>query len=51
MCNFQMWLTSHPRITVVLVETEPPGTSREIDSEDAEGDARTLNPWITNSEL
>ena len=26
----QLWLTSHPRSTVVLLETGTPGTSREI---------------------
>ena len=31
--------------------TETPGTSREIDSEDAEGETRTRNPWITNPVL
>ena len=33
---------------MVLLDTETPGTSREIYSEDAEGEARTRNPWITN---
>ena len=28
-----MWLTSHPRSTVVLLDTGTPGTSREIYSE------------------
>ena len=32
----QLWLTSHPRSTVVLLDTGTPGTSREIYSEDAE---------------
>ena len=31
---------------MVLLDTETPGTSREIYSEDAEGEARTRNPWI-----
>ena len=30
----QLWLTSHPRSTVVLLDTGTPGTSREIYSED-----------------
>ena len=37
--------TSHPRSTVVLLDTETPGTSREIYSEVAEGETRTRNPW------
>ena len=37
--------------TVVLLDTETPSTSREIYSEDAEGEARTLNPWNTNPVL
>ena len=45
----QLWLTSHPRSTVVLLDTETPGTSREIYSEDAEGETRIRNPWITGS--
>ena len=32
----QLWLTSHPRSTVVLLDTGTPGTSREIYSDDAE---------------
>ena len=32
---------------MVLLDIETPGTSREIYSEDAEGEARTRNPWIT----
>ena len=31
----QLWLTSRPRSRVVLLDTETPGTSREIYSEDA----------------
>ena len=34
-----------------LLDTETPGTNREIYSEDAEGKARTRNPWITNPVL
>ena len=47
----QLRLTSHPRSTVVLLDTETPGTSREIYSEDANGETRTCNPWITNPVL
>ena len=32
---------------MVLLETGTPGTSREIYSEDANGETRTRNPWIT----
>ena len=28
--NAQLWLTSHPRSTGVLLDTGTPGTSREI---------------------
>ena len=34
----QLRLTSHPRSTVVLLDTGTPGTSREIYSEDADGE-------------
>ena len=47
----QLWLTSHPRSTVVLLDTGTPGTSREIYSENADGETRTRNPWITNAVL
>ena len=47
----QLWLTSHPRSTVVLLDTGTPGTSREIYNEDANGESRTRNPWITNPVL
>ena len=47
----QLRLTSHPRSRVVLLDTETPGTSREIYSEDADGETRTRNPWITNPVL
>ena len=36
---------------MVLLDTETAGTSREVYSEDAEGEARTRNPWITNPVL
>ena len=32
----QLWLTSHPRSTVVLLDKGTPGTSRETYSEDAD---------------
>ena len=44
-------LTSHPRDTVVLLDTGTPGTSREIFSEDADDGTRTRNPSITNRVL
>ena len=37
----QLWLTSHPRSIVVLPDTGTPGASREIYSEDADGETRT----------
>ena len=38
---------------MVLLDTGTPGTSREIyrEDEDADGDTRTRNPWITNPVL
>ena len=48
---FQLWLTSHPRSTVVLLDTGTPGTSREIYSEDADGETRTRNPSALAIEL
>ena len=42
----QLWLTSHQRSIVVLLDTETPGTSREIYSEDADGETRTRNPGL-----
>ena len=50
-CNFiisQLLLTSHPRSTLVLLDTGTPGASREIFSEDADDGTRTRNPSITN---
>ena len=44
----QVWLTSHPRSTAVLLDTGTPGTSWEIYSEDANDGTRTRNPWIIN---
>ena len=42
----QLWLTSHPRSTVVLLDTGTPGTSREIYSEDVDGETRTRTPGL-----
>ena len=39
----QLWLTSHPRSTVVLLDTGTPDTSREIYGEDADDGTRTCN--------
>ena len=33
---FQPWLTSHPKSTVVLLDTGTSGTSQEVYSEDAD---------------
>ena len=40
---YQLWLTSRPRSTVVLLDTGTPGTSRENYSEDADDGTRTHN--------
>ena len=47
----QLWLTSHSRSTLVLLATGTPGTSREIYSEDADGETRTRNPSVINRVL
>ena len=47
----QLWLPSHPRSTMVLLDTGTPGTRRESYSEDADSETRTRNPWITNPVL
>ena len=50
----RLWLTSHPRSTVVLLDTGAPGTpgtSRETFSEDADGETRTRNPSDVNRVL
>ena len=49
--SIRSFVLSHPRSTVVLLDTGTPGTSREIYSEDADGETRTRNPWITNPVL
>ena len=47
----KLWLTSHLRSTVSLLDTGTPGTSREICSEYADRETRTRNPSITNPVL
>ena len=47
----QLWLTSHLRSTVVLLDTGTPGTSREIYIEDADDGTRTHNPSMMELEL
>ena len=47
----QLWLTSHSRSTVVLLDTETPGTSREIYSEDDDDGTRTRIPSVVNRML
>ena len=47
----QLWLTSHLRSTVVLLGTGTPDTSREIYSEDADGETRTRNPLVITDAL
>ena len=42
----QLWLTSDPRSTVVLLDTGTPGISREIYIEDADDETRTRNPSV-----
>ena len=46
--HFSTVIDFSTRSTVVLLDTETPGTRREIYSEDGKGEARTRNPWITN---
>ena len=46
-----MWLTSHLRSTVVLLDGGTACTSREIYSEDGDGETGTSNTWITNPAL
>ena len=47
----QLWLTSHPRGTVVLLDTGTPTTSRETYSEDANDGTRTRNPSVKLDKL
>ena len=47
----QLWLTSHSRSTVAVLDTGTPGTSREVHSEDPNGQTQTRNPWITSPAL
>ena len=44
----QLWLTSHLGSTVVLMDTETPGTSRKVYSEDANDGTQTRNPSVIN---
>ena len=48
MYHFSTVMTSHPRSALVLLDTETPGTSREIYSEDANDGTRTRNPSFIN---
>ena len=45
----QLWLTSHPRSTVVLLGTGAPGTSREIYSKDADDGLELATPRVLSS--
>ena len=47
----QLWLTFHPRNTVVLLDTGTPGTCREIYGEDADCETRTRDPSVINRVL
>ena len=47
----QLWLTSHLRSTVALLDTGSPGTSRDIYSEDADDWTGTRNPSVIPSVL
>ena len=47
----QLWLTSHPRSTVVLLDTGTPGNSRKIYNEDADDGTLTCNPLVINQVL
>ena len=42
----QLWLTSHPRSTVVPIDIGIPGNSREIYSKDADDGTRTRKPSV-----
>ena len=44
----QLWLTSHPRNAVVLLDTITPGTNRASYSGDADDETRTRNPSAIN---
>ena len=41
-------MTSHLKSIVVLLDKGTPGTSREIYSEDVDGETLTRNPWRVN---
>ena len=42
----QLWLTSHLRSTVVLLDTGTPGTSKEVYSEDADDGLELATPRL-----
>ena len=47
----QLWLNSHPRGTVVLLDTGASTISRETHSEDASEGTRTRNPSVELDKL
>ena len=47
----QLWLTSHQRSTVVLLDTGTLGTNREIFCENADNETQTRNPLVQNQVL
>ena len=47
----QLWLSSHPRSTMVLLDTGIPEASGEIHIEDADGKTRTRNTSVINRVL
>ena len=47
----RLWLTSHPRSTVVILDTGTPCTSREIYSEYADGETELATPLHTHCKL
>ena len=42
----RLWLTSHPRSTVVILDTGTPATSREIYSDYADGETELATPRL-----
>ena len=42
----QLWLTSHPKSKVVLLDTGNPGASRQIYSEDVDDGTRPHSPSV-----
>ena len=43
--------TSHPRVTVALLDTVTPGATREIYSDDADSETRIRNTMVINRVL